>query len=447
MPPMYHCQIEHESHEFHRCSTHFASQGLSSDLGTCHRNRNGFQQSALRYPSFKDKQIANSCNGSDFFRGWDQSIRSVNSPHPLYYPAPFYKIRGSKPCAHFVSSSQSQPFAQSSRGSGSFEASSKKYPKNKSCKDYDSWFKTTEQEYEELKVMMKMKNQKINELAVKVEQQKQQICNLKKELLKAESTVKENGRLVREELKFKEKYKKLIVKFKKLYNHFREKKEVWKKKHKKLGTENKKLKEELNRTKDKLKSSDGLLAIQKSWGSAFNTAFVTKRDFDLSEIGVDSKEADCPPRIIPEGEPLENPQGFVLKNLCSLSKEERTVKKVSKSHMGYQSDDQRKPSIHKHLKSPMDQIFKSEHTLFDLNDFTNTEMAEPNDDELSASNNDSLSGEEANFWILPNPPTMTDVEDRIRDREKITQDDKSCETRFSEIFNPGTPNSLSSPAN
>jgi len=449
MPPMYHGQIEHECQEFHRYSTHFASQDLSSDFGRCHRNNNGYQQSAIRYPSSNDVHVTHQCNGCEFFRGWDQSTHAGNNPLPLYHPAPFYQVRGSKCGTHLMSASQSPSFIQSSRGSGSSEASFKTFP-TKPCLD-DSWFRTPEQENEELKVVMKMKNQKINELAVKAEKQNQQICDLKKELLKAESSVKEKGRLVREELKkTKEKYKKLLVKFKKLYNKFTQKNVIWKRKHKKLGNENKYLKEELHQTKNNLRSTKGLLAIQEKkltgWGSTFNTALKVDRSSDLSEIGIDSEEEDFPPRITPEGEPLENPKGCVLEDLCRLSKEERTVKKVSKTHRYNQLNDLlSKTSIQKNLKSPMDQIFKPEHTLFNPNDFTNTDKAEQLEDELFEGNNGRHSGGEANFWAFPNPPALTNVENNITDLEKISQDDQTCE--FPKIFTPGTPNSLSSVVN
>jgi len=452
MPPMYHGQIEHESHEFHRCSTQFASQGLSSDLGRCHRNNNGFQQSGLRYPSSNDVSARHQWNECEFFRGWDQSTNSGNNPQPFYHPAPFYQTRSSKSSTHFMSSSQSQPFGRSSRGSASSEASSKTYAKSKSCLEYDPWFRTPEQEYEELKLTMKMKNQKINELAVKAEKQNQQICMLKKELLEAESNVKEKGRLLREELKkTKERYKKLVLKFKKLYNHFTDKNVVWKRKQKKLGNENKKLKEELHRTKDKLRKTEGLLAIQTKkltgWGTPFNAACQLERDCGLSEIGVHSEEEDFPPRITPEGEPLENSKGFVLEDRCSLSKEDRTVKKVSKIPLDHQLYDQNKPSIHTHLKSAMDQIFKPEHTLFNPNDFTNIEKAKQPEDDLPEVNNDRLSEKEATFWVLPFPPTLTDVENNIPDPENIPLDDQCCETKFPKAFDPGTPNSLSSVVN
>jgi len=451
MPPMYHGQIEHECHEFHRYSTHFASEDFSSDFGRCHGNNNSFQQSAIRYPSSNDMHCTRSCNGCEFFRGWDQSTHAGNNPLPFYHPAPFYQILGSKSGEHFMSSSQSPSFVQSSRGSGSSEPISKTYPK-KSCLDYDSWFRTPEQENEELKVVMKMKNQKINELAVKAEKQHQQICDLKNELLKAESSVKEKGRLAREELKkTKEKYKKLLVKFKKLYNKFTQKNVIWKRKQKKLGSENKNLKEELHRTKDNLRSTKGLLAIQEKkltgWGSAFNTVMKVNESSDLSEIGVDSQEEDFPPRITPVGEPLENPKGCVLEDLCRLSKKERTVKKVSKNQRCKQLNELIKPSIHKCLKSPMDQIFKPEHTLFNPNDFTSTDKAEKLEDELFEGHNDIPSGGEANFWVLPNPPFFTDEEDYITDPENISQDDQSCDTRLPKIFTPGTPNSVSSVVN
>lgn len=95
----------------------------------------------------------------------------------------------------------------------------------------------------------------------------------------------------------------------------------------------------------------------------------------------------------------------------------------------------------------MDQIFKPEHTLFYPNDFTSTDKAEQLEDELFEGRNDRPSGGEANFCLLPNPPTLTDEEDDINDSENISRDDQSCETKFPKIFTPETQNSLSSVIN
>jgi len=304
LPKMCHGQIKHECHEFQRYSTNFKSQDLSSDFGRCHSKKNGFQQSVIRYPSSNDVYVKHSCDGCKISRGSHQSTNVGNNPLPFYHPAPFYQIPGSK-SAHFImSSSQSPSFVYSSHGSGISNDSSRTCPK-KSCLDCDSGLRTPDQENEELKVVMKMKNQKISELTLKAEKQDWQIYNLKNELLKAKSNVREKS-LLREELKkTKDRYKKLLVKFKKLHNKSTARNVIWKRKHKKLDSENKNLKEELHRTIEKLRSTEGFLAIHENnltgWGCA--SALEVDKNSEEREIAVDSGEEVRPPGITPESEP------------------------------------------------------------------------------------------------------------------------------------------------
>lgn len=461
-PSSNHGQMTWESQKFHRYPSHSSNQyyNSSSNYHRSHRSNNRSQHRARRHPSSCDTHCRRAGNGRAFHTGRFRKMNPRKNALPLYQTAhytahpPVHRHQSwvSPSNAHTISSSLPQHIGQSSDGSGSSDAGSKTYLNNYSCVEQDYWYKTIEQENQALKEEKTKKKQKINELIIRAEKQKHKIVELEKQLMEAKSTAKKQAILLSEERtqlsKAKIEYSRGVKKFQNLSNNLIQKNLVLKQKHEKLRSENKHLNDELVEIKDKLKNSEALLAKQKEklsgWGSNFNLASrEAESNCDISKKGEDSKEGNRLPHLIIEGQPIVNPQRLILKNL--LSRQESTDQTVAKNGPNRQLRDQLKLSIPIHPdKSPLRQIFEPGLRLFNPKDLHIPDIiGEPNKSESSEGDKDNPSDEEVDFWLLPNPPAVIDVEKWMQDHEQVPWGDQSCETQSGQISQAGTPNSVS----
>jgi len=239
------------------------------------------------------------------------------------------------------------------------------------------------------------------------------------------------------------------MKFQNFSSHLKQENSLWKQKYEELSIEYKNLKEQLHRVKDKLKYSEELVAKQKEklsgWGTTLNEANKRADSYwDISE-GDHSEDAEILPIIIPEGQLLENPEEYILKDLLTLSNKEWTVKEVSKIiPVDIQLSNHLKRPIPQHPnKSHLRQIFEPGLGLFNRKDSTKADTIQLNNSESSDGCNGQFSEDEVEFWMLPDPPTVIDVEKWLTEH-KQSQNEQSYETQNGETSQPGTPSSLSS---
>jgi len=463
MPPIYPGEMTQGSLNFQRNPNSFANQfKSSSEFRRFHKNIKNTYRSRPRegnYTSPSNTYAESEYNGRAFHKGPNSAIHSRKNPFPLNRPADHlkhgYRSRLSSSSAQTMSTSHSQPLVQSSEGSESSGAGSKTNPNNYSYLEQDSWYKNIDQESQALKAVIRMKNKEIVALVVKANNQKKQMLELKEELQQAKSNLMKQTRLLWEEkiqhAKHKEEYAKGIKKIQNLSNDLMKKNSVWKWKHEKLSSVNRNLMEKLNRTEGKLNYSERLVAKQKEklsgWGTVFSEANKEADTYwDICHKEDNTEETEILPRIIPEGQLLENSQGLILKDLLNLSREEwnlnnvhRIIPPQSKLNNHFES-----PIPHHPNKYRLCQVFEPGFRLFNPNDTTKVDNIEPSNSDFSDGCEYQLSDDEVEFWMLPKPPNVIDVEKRMTDHKKVSQYVEGYETQTGVTSQPGTPSSLSS---
>jgi len=241
---------------------------------------------------------------------------------------------------------------------------------------------------------------------------------LEKKLKEAKSNTKEQARLLsdegRQRLKAEENYVRGVKKFQLLSNNLQYKNSVLKQKHEKLDDENKMLKEELRQAKDELKCREGLIRNQNrqlsGWGNGASTSSrEALRKNELCRVK-GHLEVNIISQIITEGRPSGKPDGLLPRDLLSLGKEDRSMKKVpSKQFVLRHSDQHTQKNPHQFDKPPLHQIFAPGRRLLKI-DFKTPEMSELTDSQSSKSDKDQPLNKEVEFWTFTEPPSVPNVE-------------------------------------
>jgi len=422
---------------------------------TYHSNTYHSRTCARSKPLSNSAQPQRKYDGRPFIMARDLTNDPRKNTPPEVQPArPIghgYTNGYSSPRAQTVPNPYLQPLAQSREGSASPGAGCKMNHNNYWYLEQDSWNRAIDQENQELKAIIRMKDKKIIALVLKDNKRKKQITRLKEELLEVKSKLREQARLLTAEkthhAKHKEEYAKGIEKIQNLSNHLRKKYSVWKWRHEKLSIDNKNLIKKLNRTESKLKYNEELLAKQKEKLSGWGTAFSEANDEDDSEVSPKDKseKKKIQPTIYPKGEVLENPNGLKLKDLLNLKREEWNLKNLPKIVAGQRQMGNRlkSPIPHNPEKCRLRQLFEPGLGLVNPNDSTKADLIESCKSDSSESFEYQRSDDDE-FWMLPNPPSVIDVEKWLTDNKKVSQYEQGYKTETGKTSQPGTPSSLSS---
>jgi len=422
------------------------SEGKDDKFYNSSSQYHGFERKSDRQPyaqsySTHDNAYNNRGNGEHtFVGGWDRSISSVQNPgavfRKVYSPARYCNSWTSSVSNMSISPLQRLP--QSSNGCRCSEAGSKTSYWEKSCQEPESdiWYETTGQWNQHEKDDLIEKNKKINELLSNQAKLKWEMEELEKRLIEAKSNTKEQARLLsderRQRLKAEENYVRGVKKFQSLSNNLQYKNSVLKQKQEKLDGENKMLKKELQLAKDELKYREGLIRTQNrqlsGWG---NGSSVSSREAlrKNEQCGVEGRMGENSiAQIIPESRASGKPDGLVPRDLLCLGKENIKMKKVpSKSFVRQQSNPHSQNNPHQFDKPPLHQIFEPGRRLLKF-DFKTAEMLELTDSQSSNSDKDQPLNKEVEFWTLPEPPSVPDVEKVMVVFEDVSQGDQTNES-------------------
>merc|ERR1712060_531799 len=241
--------------------------------------------------------------------------------------------------------------------------------------------------------------------------------------------------------KAEENYVRGVKRFQFLSNNLQYKNSVLKQKQEKLDGENKILKEELLLAKDKLKYHEGLIRNQNrqlsGWGNEFSMSYreaLGKNELCRVE-GHMKVNSFC--QTIPEDQASENPNGLLPYDLLSLGKVEGNMEKVIRKPFHCQHNgqhNQRNP--HKFDKPPLHQIFEPGRKLLTV-DFKIAEMSEMTDSQSSKSDKDQPVNKEVEFWMLAEPPSVTDVDKAMTVFGDVSQGERTNDSQTLRISQHG----------